>query len=352
MRRAATHRNVAHHLLVVLAALSGYAGARAPASAEVARSGAAGERCTIGGTAHALLVEVPGVATAGVRASGVPAELSFALEPGLEHVPAHVLSPIDFRGETHLGATRLVTAVPVVRGPITVHAGAPLGHTTIADGSLRAVLSVGATPSQPGYVQITLELSCAEVALGAEGTPPPDVRDPPSPTHVLEGSQDLALSLEPGGPTALTLGVAETTSGPLQVRVIEERDGWAHVESRLYWAEIDGWVPRERLRAEPAGEWRLEASLDFGPLSACGRSDHPYSYRGPAVVRAGATVHEEASRVVWGRFAADTEVEIGVRRDGGNGFAEVLRAPGIDTPECSSLEFDHAMVPLESVVLP
>lgn len=317
-----------------------------------ASDGVASEPCTIGGSAHGLMVEVPGVAAAAVRASGVRAELSFPLERGVEHVPAHVLEPIDFRGETLLSTARLVTAVPVVRGPITVHAGAPLGHATVADGSLRVVLSVGATASLPGYAQVTLELSCAEVALGAEGTPPPDVRDPLPPTHVLVGAQDLVLALEPGGPTALTLGVAETASGPLQFRVIEERDGWAHVESRLYWAELEAWVPADRLRAEPGDAWRLDSGFEYGGLSACGRSDHPYTYRGPAIVRAGATVHEEASRVVWGRFAADTEVEIGVRHDGGNGFAEVIRAPGIDTPECSSLEFDHAMVPLESVVLP
>lgn len=284
-----------------------------------------------------------------LRASGVPAAVSLVLAPGTLAAATHVLSPIELRGETTLEDAHLVVAREVPGVPVALRPGAPVLRPAVRDAAFFALVVVEGSRQSPG-VSLYVPLGCADVALGGYDEPPPEESDL-LPTHDITTAQDLPLAAEPGGATVVTLALADAHL-PIQVTVVEERDGWSHVVRRFYWANVDGWVPSDRVRATPDPAWHLPSLGGWGSGSGCGRSEHPYVYRGPATVRAGTVVRDEHTGVAWGRFVADTEVEIGIRANDPGGDAEVIHAEGLETVECSSLEYDHAIVPHASIVLP
>lgn len=308
--------------------------------------------CLVVGDAEGMTVTVDGLPDL-LTVRGLPAEVELPLG---EHVDARarVLRPLAFTGRTairdlhvHVGVARSGDAISLAHGALirALQTRAP-GEAAL-EGTV--VLEGGSEPDDHDWTGIALRtaLRCEELALG-EATTEALPRSPEI-SRMLVGDQDVVLFDAPGGAAIgvlrLHLGENHHLRG---MHVTEERDGFAHLVQTFSWGAINGWIDAARLAAVPSG-WGGEMTWGHGGGSGCGRSDHPYSYLGPARLRAGTEVTAEATGRVWAVVTEEVEADIGVRLHGG---VEVIAVPGLESVQCGNLEFDLAMVPIEAVILP
>lgn len=336
-----------HTLVVSLAALAlghGALGCGASPRQGASEPASTGP-CVLSGNASGLHLTVEGLPD-GLTVDGLPAEVTIDGPRAL----ARVLRPLRFDGEgetlrvhAHLagptaGAIALSEGTPFVA--MRLGASGELAGTAVLSGAL----SIGDTDWEGIAVRTTL--SCAELGLGAEEI----YDDSEAPRQGwLTGAQDLPIQSAPNGDVAGVLRMSiEETHGLRAVEVLERRDALAHVRRRYARGTIDGWVPAARVVTPPAPPDTIGLS-GHGSGVGCGRSDHPYTYRGTATVRRGARVRAEQTGVTWAVVTEDVTAEVGVRA---SGETEIIDVPGLVSDECGNLQFDLALVPASDVTLP
>jgi hypothetical protein len=303
------------------------------------------ESCLLRGDAEHLALTVDGLPD-GLTVHGLPAEVTILAD----HTEARVLSPLAFEGRGTVDGVLAHIEEPVT-GPIGLLHGAAIRRLAISADGLQATAVLGGSFDVGSVywtgIAVRTSVECDHLALGAASHR--DEGPEGEPTHALLGDQDVALRDGPDGAPLGTLMLQLEASSPLRsVTVTEQRDGWVHVIGRRSHGSFDAWVEAPRVVPFVSSLGPI-GTIGGGTGSSCGRSDHPYTYRGPARVREGTVVRAEETGAAWAVVTEEVAAEVGVRP---NGEVEIIAIDGLRSERCGSLEFDLAMVAGDAVILP
>ncbi len=308
----------------------------------LATSRAEAQSCEIVGTAPVAHVRV-------TPAGGTPfvldlEALPLAVTPGPPgaHVQVRTTGALALQGTAATSEVSLAFARP----------------TALADGVLRAGRNtrVVSFVGDGASARVDLELERG-VTVGIVAAPCASLRVAPRPPErpigrsrgaLVPTGNELAISVTPGGPTALTVRF----ENPYAVRLqrLGARNAFVHVHARLAYAEIDGWVPSSSVQAATPGTQLGQSGAGAGPLArhTCAEA-HEGVYVGPATLQPGAEITDRDGHV-WARAVRTLAVR--VVRGPGAPRARVQSIAGVFDHEGCEGFLDRAFVASSALVLP
>ena len=299
----------------------------------------AAAQCVIRGRADQLSIRVEAIDdTLIVTGHAVEVELG----TDLAHSIGRMQVPIAFEGR-----------VDALMSPFHLQRGRRLAEGTLRPGGRAEVhLIAGGGMTLHVAHNLTATLSavpCDVLSLTAHDGVDASVSRP-FVTHAIGANVELSLYAD--STRSDVVATLRTSDEGAECTVSEIANGRAHLTTHFEFAEVNGWVDAALLTTvsphEPDG---------FGEGSGrggCMRTDHWYSYRGPAEVRVGAII-SGPDGTSWARVTRRLRALIvGVRAgDAHTSPVELLELRGFESLRCGNeLNFDLATVPRDDVLLP